>query len=90
MVKTSSKYRTISEQLRQAIRDSGLSLNAISKATGVAPPVLWHFMTEGDDHRDIRLERTADRLAAYFGMSLTKEAAPAKRVHKGKPRKRSG
>ena len=74
----------ISEQLREAIRKSGLSVNQLSKESGVPRPVISRFMSDDPAiHRDIRLEATADRLAAYFGLTLTpakpKTAAPKKR-----------
>ncbi len=49
----------LSEQLRQAIRDSGLSLQEIGRRAKVAPSQLSLFMTE---ERSLRLD-TADRLA---------------------------
>ncbi len=60
----------ISEQLRNAIRDSGLSLNHITRATGIANPILSRFMSGDPDKNDIRLQRTADKLAEFFGLIL--------------------
>jgi transcriptional regulator with XRE-family HTH domain len=69
----------ISQQLKQTIRQSGLSLNQISKATGVTNPALSRFLSDNpDQHRDIRLEATADKLAAYFGLSLQPTKAKRK------------
>lgn len=59
---------TLTEQLKQAIDDSGLSIYRIAKDTGIPQPVLHRFMT--GDRPSIRL-KTAESLAAYFGMRLT-------------------
>lgn len=58
----------ISEQLREAIRDSGLSVYRIAKDSGIPQQTLQRFLT---DERDIRLGQTADKLAEFFGMKLT-------------------
>lgn len=58
---------TVSEQLRQAITESGLSIYAISKGSGVTQPVVARF-TSGE--RDIRMA-TADKLFKFFGMVAT-------------------
>ena len=60
----------ISDQLRSAIRDSGLSLNQITRATGIANPILSRFMSGDPEKNDIRLQRTADKLAEFFGLIL--------------------
>jgi transcriptional regulator with XRE-family HTH domain len=71
----------ISDQLRQAIRNSGLSLYEIAKAIGITDPILSRFLSDDPAaHRDIRLERTADKLAEFFGMKLTEP-----RTAKAKP-----
>lgn len=72
----------ISDQLRKAIRDSGLSFSEIARAIGISQPILSRFMsTDPDTHRDIQLERTADKLADFFGMKLSepKRKKPAKK-----------
>jgi transcriptional regulator with XRE-family HTH domain len=62
---------SISKQIKCAIKDSGLSLNELAKRCGVSHPILSRFLSaDPDQHRDIRLERTADKLAAYFGLEL--------------------
>jgi hypothetical protein len=71
----------ISKQLKDAILNSGKTPYQIAKETGVAQPVLSRFLTDDENHRDIRLERTADKLAAYFGLELC--GKPAKKP-KGK------
>ena len=66
---------TLSEQLRAAIENSGLSVYRIAKDSGVPQQTLQRFVT---GQRDIRLAQTADRLAEYFGMRLTAPKRPAK------------
>lgn len=61
----------LSDQLKQAILNSGLSLAELARKSGVPRPVLSRFLSEDrETHRDIRLERTADRLADFFGLEL--------------------
>jgi len=62
----------LAEQLRQAILDSGLSLNRVSIESGVPYSALHGFVNSG---RDLKLSNV-ERLAALFGMRLTK---PTKR-----------
>jgi plasmid maintenance system antidote protein VapI len=57
---------TISETLRQAVRDSGLPLQQIAEAAGVERASLSRFIR---GQRTLRLDM-ADRLAAYFGLQL--------------------
>src|SRR5262245_47598261 len=78
---------TLSDLLRQAIAESGLSHNALAQATGVTLASILRF-ARGD--QSLRLDK-ADLLAAYFGLTLTKKgqeswALPflsARRVEKG-------
>ena len=66
---------TITYQLQDAIRASGLSLNQIAKAVGIAHPMLSHFLSDKPgQQRDIRL-RTADKLAEFFGLELVATSA---------------
>ena len=58
----------LDEQLQEAIKNSGKSINSIAIAAGVPQPVLQRFVS---GERDIRLETTA-KIADYFGMRLTK------------------
>lgn len=61
----------LSDQLKKAIVDSGKTLIEIAEATGVTHPVLSRFLsTDPESHRDIRLEKTGDKLASYFGLTL--------------------
>ena len=68
----SKKRPTLTDQLRDAVHDSGLSINHIAFVAGIPQPVLQRFIRGG---RDIRLD-TANHLAAYFGMRLTKACKP--------------
>ena len=67
-----SKRQTLSEQLLEAIQDSGLSINAIAAAAGVPQPVLSRFV---NGQRDLTL-RTAEKLAEFFSMRLTAPKRP--------------
>jgi len=61
------------QQLKEAIQKSGLTVYRISKDSGVPQPTLQRFVS---GERDIRLGQTADKLAAYFGMRLTRPIRP--------------
>jgi|SRR6185369_6154000 len=62
---------TISDQLKDAIRESGKPPDLIAKETGVAQTILSRFLSDDPaQHRDIRLESTANILCAYFGLEL--------------------
>jgi hypothetical protein len=77
----------ISEPLKKAVRESGMTVNQVANAAGISQPGLWRFMAVDDaSHRDLLVERTADKLAAYFGLELT---AVAKKVRKEKPRSKN-
>lgn len=67
-----SKRETLAEQFQKAIRDSGLSINAIANGAGIPQPVLSRFV---NDQRDLTL-RTADKLAEFFSMRLTAPKRP--------------
>ena len=56
----------MTETLKKAIRESGLSLYAIAAASGVKRPSLSRFMA---GTQSLRLDM-ADKLAAYFGVEL--------------------
>ncbi|HWB11814.1 MAG TPA: helix-turn-helix transcriptional regulator [Pirellulales bacterium] len=64
----------MSDQLRRAILDSGLSIYAVAKGSGVSQPVVARFVA---GERDIRME-TADRLFAFFRMQATAAKPPAR------------
>jgi hypothetical protein len=81
---------TLSDQIKAAINDSGLSIRQLAEATGVAQPIISRFVsTDADQSRDIRLA-TADKLAEYFGLELAPSKArlpssTAKAAGKSKP-----
>jgi plasmid maintenance system antidote protein VapI len=62
------KRPTMTDILKQAIRDCGLTGNRLAIESRVAQPIIHRFMA-GD--RDIKLG-TADKLAIYFKLRLTK------------------
>ncbi len=59
---------TLTAVLRDAIVESGISYKALSRDTGVARASIQRFV---DGRQSIRLDM-ADRLAAYFGLELSK------------------
>lgn len=73
--------KSLTEQLKNAIRKRDGSLASLARETGIPQPVLHRFMV---DERDIYLA-TADKLASHFGLKLTssgKSAAPKDRRSK--------
>jgi hypothetical protein len=56
---------TISDQLRTAIRECGLSANELGKESGVPQPMITRFLN-GSELRT----NTVDKLAAYFRLEL--------------------
>ena len=70
---------TLNDQLRQAIRKSGMSFKSIATATGLKERTLSRFV---NSELDIYMD-TALKIAAYFGMKLTAPKTP-KRVMKSK------
>ena len=71
----------ISEQLREAIRNSGLSVYRIAKDSGVPQQTLQRFMTH---ERDVRLAQTADKLASYFKLELAPQQTAGKSAKKAR------
>lgn len=57
---------TISHRLRQAIADSGMSMLALQKGSGVVRQSLMRF---ADGRASLRLDH-ADKLAEFFGLEL--------------------
>ena len=64
---TNEKTTTISDQLRQAIADSGLTHYALGKAAGVAPAAIDRFVS---GERSLRLD-TVDKLCEALGLCLS-------------------
>jgi plasmid maintenance system antidote protein VapI len=60
------QHDSISEALRRAIAESGMSHIAIARATGVQRASIDRFMAGA---QSLRLDK-ADELAAYFGLVL--------------------
>jgi hypothetical protein len=68
---------TTSDQLKDAIRNSGKTPNLIAMEAGVAEPILSRFLSaDPKQHRDIRLEAVADKLCTYFGLELRSADKP--------------
>jgi plasmid maintenance system antidote protein VapI len=65
--------KTLTDQLKDAVAESGLSVYEIAKATGIPQPVLHRFVA--GDRPTIRLD-TAEKLATYFAMRLTVPKRP--------------
>ena len=61
-----ARAATVSGQLRQAIRDSGLSLCQLAKATEVDDGILSRFMRR---ERGLTT-KTLDRLCKHLGLEL--------------------
>jgi transcriptional regulator with XRE-family HTH domain len=60
---------TMSDTLRAAVRDSGLSQYEISHATGILATSLGRFMR---GETSLRLDK-ADALAEFFGLELVEK-----------------
>jgi plasmid maintenance system antidote protein VapI len=63
---TNKPTSTLTDVLRDAIVESGISYKALSRDTGVARASIQRFV---DGRQSIRLDM-ADRLAAFFGLTL--------------------
>jgi plasmid maintenance system antidote protein VapI len=68
------KMLSVSESLRKAIAESGLSFQALERETGVLRQSLMKF-ARGE--QSLRLDM-ADRLAAYFGLELIRRKGKGK------------
>ena len=62
---------TMSDVLRQTIRESEIPLLTLSEATGVQRASIGRFLNES---QSLRLD-CADKLAAHFGLVLVKQGA---------------
>jgi len=60
---------SVTQVLRQAMRDSGVSLRRIALDTGLSYASLWRFLHEGQDLGGSKI----DVLSRYFGLRLTAE-----------------
>jgi len=74
MGKRKKKEPTLTNQLLEAIEDSGQSVRSIALGAGIPQPSLHRFI-KGE--RDIRLD-TAAKIADYLGMRLTKSRVKPK------------
>jgi plasmid maintenance system antidote protein VapI len=59
---------TLAETLRKAIEESGETVAALARGSGIPQPVLHRFVS---GERDLTL-RTADKLLDYFDLELRK------------------
>jgi transcriptional regulator with XRE-family HTH domain len=59
----------LAEQLRQRIRESGMSLSAIARATGISQPQVSAFMS---DNAWLSMER-AGRICELLGLELVRK-----------------
>ena len=59
---------SFADTIREAVRATGQSTNAVAKAAGVPQPVLHHFLAGA---RGITLE-TAEKLCRHLGLELRK------------------
>ena len=64
---------TLADQLRNAIKDSGLSTYAVAKGSGLSYPATLRFIA---NERDLYLS-SATKLVHFFGMELTTPIVPA-------------
>jgi predicted transcriptional regulator len=77
----------LSDQLKEAIRESGFSVYQISQRAGVTQSALSRFLSDDpESHRDIRLEATVNKLATFLQLELSPKgnAKKALRQHPGK------
>ena len=65
---TCKPLESMTDVLRRTIIDSGVSYKSLSRETGVARASIQRFV---DGRQSIRLDM-ADRLAAYFGLTVRK------------------
>lgn len=59
-------YTSLTEALRDALREDPTSYAEVSRQTGLARPSLMHF---AKGNRSLRLD-LADKLAAYYGVQI--------------------
>jgi plasmid maintenance system antidote protein VapI len=63
-------FPALADVLRQAIRDSGVSQQEVSRRTGVPAPVISRFLS---GQRDLTLD-TAEKLVVYLDLELRRRA----------------
>ena len=63
---------SLTDVLKNAVIESGISYKALSRETGVARASIQRFV---DGRQSIRLDM-ADRLAAFFGLNLVERITP--------------
>jgi plasmid maintenance system antidote protein VapI len=66
------KRISLADQLREAVKGCGLTHYRIAKESGVQQTILSRFVT---GERNVQLD-TAEKLAVYFGMSLSPPIQP--------------
>jgi hypothetical protein len=71
--------KSLPDQLRAAIAESGLSLNSIATGAEIDYAALHKFYNNED--RGLRMD-TASRLVAFLGLELKPKAKPVKRAKK--------
>ena len=67
--------KKLSDELRGAIREGGLSQGAICRATEIDPGLMSRFMNE----RSMLSLRAADKVAQLLGLRITKPKKTKKR-----------
>ena len=68
---------SISDTLRNAVAESGLSDNALAKELGLSQPTITRFRQGNDIKFSV-----ADRMAVYFGLQLAPVTGKAGKVAK--------
>ena len=74
-----SRHSPLSEPLRRAIVESGIPYLQLQERTGIERSSISRFVT---GKRSLRLD-LADKLAAYFGLTITAPKAAGRRM--GRP-----
>ena len=72
--KPTARYTPLAKQIKELVENSGLTTNALAVAAGVPQPVLYRFLTGGQEN--LRLD-TIDKLCEFFQVRLTKPPRPA-------------
>ena len=75
--------QSIATLLRREIKQSGETISAIARTTGILQPPLWRFVNEGSDLMLGSIEKLLD----HFGYEVVKKGSrQAKPTGKMKPR----